>query len=91
MLSVFSLMRAQNLYDGNGGGLVTKSCPAFVTPMDYSPPGSFVHGIFQARILEWVDFLDPRIEPMFPALQVDSLLLSHQGSLIMEIKTLYYH
>ena len=26
----------------------------FATPMDYSLPGSFVHGIFQARILEWV-------------------------------------
>ena len=25
------------------------------TPQDYSPPGSSVHGIFQARILEWVD------------------------------------
>ena len=59
--------------------------------MDYSPQGSSVRGTFQARILDWVDFLDPRIEPMFPALQVDSLLLSHQGSLIMEIKTLYYH
>ena len=27
---------------------------SFVTPMDYSPPGFSVHGIFQARILEWV-------------------------------------
>ena len=26
----------------------------FVTPMDCSPPGSSVHGILQARILEWV-------------------------------------
>ena len=26
----------------------------FVTPLDYSPPGSSVHGILQARILEWV-------------------------------------
>ena len=26
----------------------------FVTTMDCSPPGSFVHGIFQAKILEWV-------------------------------------
>ena len=26
----------------------------FVTPMDCSPPGSSVHGIFQARVLEWV-------------------------------------
>ena len=25
----------------------------FVIPMDYSPPGSSVHAIFQARILEW--------------------------------------
>ena len=26
----------------------------FVTPRDYSPPGSSVHGILQARVLEWV-------------------------------------
>ena len=26
----------------------------FVTPVDHSPLGSFVHGIFQARMLEWV-------------------------------------
>jgi len=41
--------------------------------MNGSPPGSSVHGIFQARILEWVaiscsgDCPDPGIEPMFPA------------------------
>ena len=29
-------------------------CPTLSDPMDYSPPGSFVHGIFQARILESV-------------------------------------
>ena len=35
--------------------LVAKSCPTlFVTPLDCSPPGSPVHGISQARILEWV-------------------------------------
>ena len=34
--------------------LVTKSCPTLCNPMNYSPPGSLVHGIFQARILEWV-------------------------------------
>ena len=33
---------------------VTQSCPTFCDPMDCSPPGSSVHGIFQARILEWV-------------------------------------
>ena len=33
--------------------LVIQSCPTFCDPMDYSPPGSSVHGIFQARVLEW--------------------------------------
>jgi len=39
----------------NAGGLVTKLCEGslFVT-MDCSPPGSSVHGISQARVLEWV-------------------------------------
>ena len=42
--------------------------------MDYSLPGSSVHGISQARILEWVaisffrDLPDPGIEPASPAL-----------------------
>ena len=29
-------------------------CPTLYSPMDYSLPGSSVHGILQARILEWV-------------------------------------
>ena len=47
--------------------------------MDCSPPGSFVHGILQTRILEWVaipspgDLPDPGIELRFPVLQADSL------------------
>ena len=32
---------------------VVQSCPALSNPMDCSPPGFFVHGIFQARVLEW--------------------------------------
>ena len=32
---------------------VTQSCPTLSVPMDGSPPGSSVHGIFQARVLEW--------------------------------------
>ena len=34
--------------------LVAQSCPTLCSPMDCSPPGSSVHGILQARILEWV-------------------------------------
>ena len=35
--------------------LVAQLCLTFCNPMDYSTPGSSVHGISQARILEWVD------------------------------------
>ena len=66
-----------------------QSCPTLWDPMDYSLPGSSVLGILQARILEWVDISfsrdlpDPGIEPVCtasPALQVNSLPLSYQGS-----------
>ena len=33
---------------------VARLCPTLSDPMDSSPPGSSVHGIFQARVLEWV-------------------------------------
>ena len=32
---------------------VAQSCPTLRDPMDCSPPGSSVHGIFQARVVEW--------------------------------------
>ena len=59
--------------------LVTQSCPTLCDLRDCSPLGSSVHGILQARILEWVaasfpgDFPNPGIEPISPALQADSL------------------
>ena len=34
--------------------LVTQSCLTFCNSMDYSPPGSSVHGILQARLVKWV-------------------------------------
>ena len=36
-----------------GESEVAQSCPTLSDPMDCSPPGSSVHGIFQARVLEW--------------------------------------
>ena len=38
--------------------LIAQSCPTLRKPMDCSPPGSSVHGVFQARVLEWgaIDF-----------------------------------
>ena len=68
--------------------LVSQLCLTLCDPMDCSPPGSSVHGIPQARKLEWVampfswDLFDPRIEPMSPmspALQADPYLWSQQG------------
>ena len=48
--------------------MCAQSCPAFCNPMDCSLTNSSVHGIFQARILEWVptpeDLANPGIKPM---------------------------
>ena len=64
-------------------------CPALCNPMDSSPPGSPVQEILRARIWSGLPFPSPGdpphpgIEPRSPessASQVDSLLLSHQGS-----------
>ena len=40
---------------------VPQSCPTLHDPMDYSLPGSSVHEIFQARVLEWgaIAFSEP--------------------------------
>ena len=59
---------------------VAQLCPPLCEPMDCSPPGSRVHGILQARKLEWAaipspgDLPDPKDQtPKSPALQADSL------------------
>ena len=63
-----------------------QSSPVLYDPRDCILPGSSVHGILQARILEWIampfsrDLPDPGIEPaspVSPALQADSLLLNY--------------
>ena len=63
---------------------VVQSCPALCDPMDCSLLGSSVHGLLQARMLEWVampsrGFSDPGIEPRSPSLQADSLLSELAG------------
>ena len=44
---------------------ITQSCLILCNPMDYSPPGSSVHGILQPRILEWasIPFSRESIQP----------------------------
>ena len=52
---------------------VTQSCPTLRDPMDCSLPGSSVHGIFQARVLEWgviafsEEICDPLVGPPTPS------------------------
>ena len=58
--------------------LVTQSCPTLCNPKNCSPPGSSVHGILQARKLEWVAVTfssgssPPGMEPESTKLQADS-------------------
>ena len=42
------------MHESENESEVAQSCPTLSNPMDYSLPGSSVHGIFQARVLEWV-------------------------------------
>ena len=62
-----------------------QSCLTLWDPMDCSPPGSSVHGVFQQENLSGLPFPpqrafpDPGIKPTSPALRVDSLPLSHLG------------
>ena len=62
--------------------LVAHSCPTLWDPVDCSPRGSSVHGIPQARILEWVAIScfrhlpRPGIEPRSPSLQAHSFTIS---------------
>ena len=74
----FSERRYFRLKEGHGAGrgtstfyfpsvllLITESCPTLCDPMDCSPPGSSVHGILQARILEWA-VLHFLLQAIFP-------------------------
>ena len=52
ILNFFQLPRCLNSIESESK--VTQLCPTLFDSMDCSPPGCFIHEIFQARILEWV-------------------------------------
>ena len=66
--------------------LVAQSCLTLFNPLDYSPPGSSVHGISEARILEWVnipfsrDLPIPEIKPVLQHSRWILYRLNYQGS-----------
>ena len=62
--------------------IVAQSCLTLCHPVDYSPPGSSVHGILQARIVIMPFFrgsFQPKDQTWSPALQADSLPSEPQG------------
>ena len=69
---------------------VTQSCPTLCDPTDCSLPGFSVHGIFQARVLEWVaisfsrDLPNPGMEPRSPSLETDALPTEPPGMNLMK-------
>ena len=73
------------------------SCLSLSDTMDCSPPGSFVLGILQARLLEWVAISlsrgssRPTDQIRSPALQADSVLSCDQGSHKTQIVCLTPH
>ena len=70
--------------------------PHFCGPMDCSPPGSSVHGVFQARILKWVAISFsrgsswPRIEPMSAALAGKFFTTESPGKPQVYLKSLHF-
>ena len=68
--------------------LSVQSCLTLCDTIDCSLPVSSVHGILQARILEWLpfppsgDLLNPEIEPGSLTLQADSLLSKPESDML---------
>ena len=70
-----------------------QSCPTLCDPMDCSPPGSSIHGICQARVLEWgavafskVSTLHSQFVPPSPSPTVPTSLFSVSASLFLPCK-----
>ena len=66
------------------GSEVVQSCPTLCDPIDCSLPGSSIHGIFQARILEWVAISFPRRSSQ----PRESHIIHHQ---LQQLHILYTH
>ena len=95
----FSSLKVLNLKVRIAGmHAVTQLCLTLCHTLECSPPGSSVHGIFQARILEWVAMLSSRgfsrptqgLNLCLLCQGAESLPLSHWGNLLYVGDLLYY-
>ena len=62
---------------------VAQSCPTLSDPMDWSLPGSAIHGIFQARVLEWGAIAFSR--------EIDEMYTNYLLPLLIDIFSLLIH
>ena len=61
---------------GKSESEVAQLCPTLSDPMDCSPPGSSVHGIFQARVLEWGAIALSGEDPLEEGIATHSIILA---------------
>ena len=68
-----------------GESEVSQSCPTLSDLMDCSPPGSSVHGIFQARVLEWgaIAFMLPLVLFFFLKFALATFVVPYELSVII--------
>ena len=59
-------------------GEVSQSCPTLCDPVDCSLPGSSIHGILQARILEWVKLYEALNILICPGILMKNLMTSQK-------------
>ena len=77
------------MHESESESEVAQSCPTLRNPMDCSPPGSPVYGIFQARVLEWgatafsVSVLSTT--PEFTVSKMGKEVITHSSILAWEI------
>ena len=70
-------------------GEVARPCPTPSDPMDCSPPGSCIHGIFQARVLEWGAIAFSKWHCITVKVQVLNLINEHFWNYILEVIASY--
>ena len=65
---------------------VTQSCPTPSDPMDCSLPGSSIHGIFQARVLDWGAIAFSKVYIKNPQVEGSSIYFQTEGKWIFVVK-----
>ena len=71
-----NLNKLTKSFIGGGGGEVAQSCPTLCDPIDCNLLGSSVHGIIQARILEWIAITGIRMQRETKICRLSRRLLS---------------